>query len=451
MLSQRDEVCIVHSKGQISYRQLCAFFIPLGVSASLTSVTHVIINGTLSRGDNAAFIIACYAIAMSLFSIIERPMIVFRQTSSALVTDKVSFKLLSTFFIYVLGVIMLISSVIAFSPLGKWIYIDIFGATNDMVEAISITFKVIILVIVFSGIRGLYQGIIITQLATNWLTIGVVARLAAMFLTAYLFVVFDLISSASGAIIFLIGMLIECLVSVYKGDSLLRKGLNVVNPSHLVKADISRFYFPLMYYFLLQTILTPVIYILLAKSKDIEMSIASFALAFSITNLILGFFMYTHQLVLQFYAENKKKILKFVVFASIIPTLLLCLLCYTPLGMAFMQGIMGADEKISLATITVLKFFIIKTLVFPWVDFLNGFLMLRRQTNKMLFAQIGNLIVVVVTMLLLNKLSPYLGGVNGALAASLGELAGLVIVSIIVYRMSDRYKNRKYIDKKSLV
>ena len=131
----------MHSTGQLSYGQLSAFFIPLGVSASLTSITHVIINGTLSRGDNAAFIIACYAVAMSLFGIIERPMIVFRQTSSALVTDKRSFKLVGKFFIYVLAVTMLISAVMAFSPLGDWIYTTIFGATADMVEAISLHLK----------------------------------------------------------------------------------------------------------------------------------------------------------------------------------------------------------------------------------------------------------------------------------------------------------------------
>ncbi len=96
-----------------------------------------------------------------------------------------------------------------------------------MVEAISITFQVILLVIIFSGIRGLYQGIIITQLATNWLTIGVIARLIAMFITAYLFVHFDYITSVSGAIIFLVGMLVECLVSIYKGNLFLRKELNV--------------------------------------------------------------------------------------------------------------------------------------------------------------------------------------------------------------------------------
>lgn len=395
----------------------------------------MIINGTLSRGDHAAFIIACYAVAMSLFGIVEKPMIVFRQASSALVPDQKSFRLLGGFFIRVLAIVMLISAVIAFTPLGIWLYTTIFGATSDMVGAISLTFKVVILVTIFSGIRGLYQGIIINQLATNWLTIGVVTRLFGMFVVAYFMVSFNYITSVSGAYIFLTGMIIECVVSVYKGHALLKNNFKEEDRFSLRKADISKFYFPLMYYFLLQTILIPVIYIILAKSQDIEMGIASFSLAFSITQMILGFFMYTHQLVLQFYALNKQKVLKFIIVASLIPTLLLCLLCYTSAGLKFMTIIMGADETLSLATIAVLKFFIIKTLVFPWVDFLNGFLMLKRQTNRMLLAQVGNLVVVIISLLILVMLQPELNGINGSIAVSLGELAGFIIVGTIIYRL----------------
>ncbi|AOV08602.1 hypothetical protein [Sporosarcina ureilytica] len=426
---------------EISYRKLTAFFIPLGVSASLTSVTHVIINGTLSRGDHAAFIIACYAVAMSLFGILERPMIVFRQTSSTLVSGKDSFKLVGKFFLYVSAVLMIVSAIIAFSPIGKWLYLNIFGATDQMVKVIAITFQALLLVIILSGIRGLYQGIIIIQHATNWLTIGVVTRLIGMFLAAYLFIHFDFITSVTGAIIFLVGMLIECLVSVYKGNNILNKELKDENT--LTKREVSKFYFPMMYYFLLQTVLIPVIYILLAKANEIEISIASFALAFSITNLILGFFMYTHQLVLQFYKHHKQKVIRFLIIISILPTVLLCILCYTPFGLFFMQNMMGADLELSTATISVLKFFIIKTLVYPWVDFLNGFLMLSRQTNKMLFSQLGNIATVIMSLLILLQISPQLNGVNGSIAASLGELTGFIIVCIIVYRMS---KSKKLIE-----
>src|SRR5699024_8977114 len=119
--------------------------------ASFTSFTHVIINGALSRGENATFILASFAVAMSLFGIIERPMVVFRQTSSALVTDLRSFMLLRTFCFYVLFAIMLISVLISYTPLGSWMYIHIFNATEDMVYAISNTFKILSFVIIFSG------------------------------------------------------------------------------------------------------------------------------------------------------------------------------------------------------------------------------------------------------------------------------------------------------------
>lgn len=428
----------------LSYRQLSAFFIPLGISASLTSITHVIINGTLSRGEDAAFIIACYAVAMAVFGIIEKPMIVFRQASSALVTDKRSFKLLGIFFLYILLATTIISAVLGYTPIGNWLYIHIFNATENMVPAIDLTFRVITFVIIFSGIRGIYQGIIINHLETNWVTVGVVTRLFSMFLVSYLFVIFDYITSVSGGIIFLVGMMVEALVSVYKGHNLMQTQSKKVDKenhvNHLLKADISRFYFPLAFYFIIQSLLVPLIYILLAKSSNIEMGIASFALAFSITHMILGFFMYTHQLVLQFYKDHKQKVIKFVIIISIVPTLLLCLICYTPIGMFFMGNIMGADETLSLATIAVLKFFIIKTLVFPWVDFLNGFLMLKRQTNKMLIAQVGNIIIAIISMIFLVRLFPYLDGINGSIAASIGELAGFIIVGMIVYRTTARYQ-----------
>src|SRR5690625_7808658 len=98
--------------------------------------------------------------------------------------------------------------------------------------------------------------------------------------------------------------------------------------------------------------------------------------------------------------------------------------------MVFMEKIMGADEVLSMTTITVLRFFIIKTFIFPWVDFLNGFLMLKRQTNKMLVAQIGNIIIAIISMAILVHFFPYLNGVNGSIATSLGELAGFIVVEI---------------------
>lgn len=427
----------------VSYRQLCAFFIPLGISASLTSLTHVIINGTLSRGENAAFIIACYAVAMSLYGIVEGPMIIFRQTTSTFVQNKKSFQLVRNFFIYVLLAVFSFCLMIAFTPLGKYLYTSIFNATDDMVGTISSTFQILAFVIIFSGLRAIYQGLIIQQLETNWLTFGVVARLLATFVSSSFFVFLGYITSLTGAYIFLLGVFFEALVSTFKGRRLLKEDIPDAN-SKLLKADIARFYYPLVVYYFLQSILTPTIYILLAKTQDIEMSIASFSMAFSITNMILGFFMYTHQLVLQFFQKktNRNVVLKFLTIISLIPTLLLGLLCFTKLGDLFMREVMGADEALSLATLSVLKFFMIKTLIFPWVDFLNGFLMLWRKTHQMLHAQIGNLCTVLILLWIQVSFWPHLNGVNGSIAAAIGEVIGFLIIFTIIIRANRLPKSK---------
>ena len=123
---------------------------------------------------------------------------------------------------------MLFSAVIAFSPIRRLDLYNNFRCNRQYGRSDFTTFQVIILVIIFSGIRGLYQGIIITQLATNWLTIGVIARLIAMFITAYLMVHFDLLRVLVERLFFLSGCSLNVLLVFTKGDSLLRNELNPV-------------------------------------------------------------------------------------------------------------------------------------------------------------------------------------------------------------------------------
>ncbi|MGY4691562.1 multi antimicrobial extrusion protein MatE [Salibacterium sp. K-3] len=425
----------------LTYKTLAAFFIPLGISSSLTSLTHIIINGTLSRGDNAAFIVACYAVAFSMFGIVEKPMIVFRQTSSALVRDKKTFQPLFVVFLYVTGVMMTVSFIISFTPLGRWMFIYLFNADEDMVRTISLTFFVITFVIIFSGIRGIYQGVIIRQLQTKWLTIGVITRVAGMFLVAWWFVAADSITSMAGAAIFLTGMFIECTISVWKGHSMLKDAPD--SGETLYKKEIMPFYLPMVVYFLFQTMLQPLVYIFLAQSRDMELSIASFALGFTISQFMLSFFMYTHQIVLQFYQRDHSKVWRFMMFLSVIPALLLLVVTFTPAGEWFMNVVMGADPDLAGPTLLVLQFFILKVIVFPWVDFFNGFIMLERRTPRMMVSQTVNLIVVCIVLGFLVNVFPHWNGTNGAVAASIGEMAGLITVVFLVYRGKSSSRKEK--------
>ncbi len=431
------------ASGQYTLGKILLFFIPLALSASLTSVSHVIINGTLSRAEAAEVIISNYAIAFSLFSIMERPALVFRQTSSALAKGKSTFQAICSFFIKIIVTLMFVCLLIAFSPLGEWIFTHLFNAEPENLSALMNTFKVLAVVILLSGIRTLYQGIMINHLETKWVTYGVIIRLGGMIAIAWYFIHYaDLLSSIAGAIIFLTGMLIECVISVWRGHRLMKAEKVDDEEKPLTQREIGKFYTPLVFYLSFQTLVTPIIYACLSYIDNVNLGIASFALAFSVTNLIISFFMYTHQVVLQFYDTNKKAVFQCIVIFSIVPTTLLLILCYTPAGFWFMDTIFGTTGTLAKETLQVLQFFIIKTFVFPWVDYLGGILMLNKKTGAMLKPQLYNLIMVVIVLVTLVVLFPSLNGRAGSIAASLGEMVGLIAVYLVVKKYNKKVEKQ---------
>lgn len=425
-----------------SFMNMLLFFIPLGFSASLTAITHLIINGTLGRADDAEIVIASYAIALSLFGIIERPVLVFRQTCSALVKTEASFRILATVFIHVTFFIFIICAIIGYTPIGHFTFVHLFNTDEEMLAAVTSTFRVITFVIFFSGLRCLYQGVIINHFETKWVTIGVIVRLLGMFFAAYYFIWSGQVNhSIIGAIIFLTGMAIECIISVWRGHCIVKEKMKSEEPA-INKKEIYSFYTPLVFYLSFQTVVIPVIYAFLGNIDNVQTGVASFAIALSITNLVLSFFMYTHQIVLQFFKENRRAVVQCVAVFSIVPSVLLAVLCYSPAGVWFMLNVMGTSQALAESSLAVLQFFILKTFLFPWVDFFGGILMLNKNTKSMVGPQVYNLMAVTVSIFLLVQFVPHLNGGVGAIAASFGELVGLLVVMKVVFQLRKRKANK---------
>jgi hypothetical protein len=420
----------------LTLARLLLFFIPLGFSASLTALSHVIINGTLARGSQAEVIIASYAIAFSIFLIMERPVYLLRQTTSALVKDRRSYRAMLGVTSYVVVGLVIFSAVIAFTPVGVWFFSTLFDAQGEYLDKILNAYRVLLFVSIFSAYRCLYQGIIINRLQTKWLTIGMVIRLSVMAGVAWFLVWADLVHSAAiGSMIFLAGMVVEYLVSVWKGRKLLHE-LPEKKADHLIdsKSKVFRFYRPLLFSGGLAVLIMPAVNGLLGQTIDVTLSIASFALGMSILGLALSFFMYLHQIVLQFYNAHARDVMKWSGLLSFMPASLIALFSYTPFGLWFLTSLMGASDQLSEATLWVLKVMLIKALLFPLVDFCNGILMLRNQTSVMVPAQIANVSITLLLMALLMAIVPEWNGMAAALAVSIGVLAELLVISIYIWR-----------------
>ncbi|MEH7493650.1 multi antimicrobial extrusion protein MatE [Neobacillus niacini] len=416
------------TKENLNMKSLFIFFIPLALSASLVTISHIIINSTLVRADNSEFILAGYAIAMSLFVITERLGNLLRQTCSSLVRDKGSYKLMSHFSFYLIGSLMLVAFAVAYTPAGDFIFSKIFGAKANMVDDIKAIYQVLIVVTIFSALRCLAQGVIIYNRQTKWLTIGMVIRLAFMYLLSLYFIHTGHITGVSGAMIFLIGMIIECIISFIEARSLVRKMPEKHELKIESKKSIFKFYSPLMFSSVIVVMIGPAINIALGKTVNIELAIASYAIALSVTQLILSLFSYIHQIVINFYGEHHALVKKFLLMIGFVPCILVAILSYTPLGELFFEHVIGVSGRLLDASIQVFRVTMLMALVFPFVDYFNGLLMVYKRTKITIFSQGANFIVTLIALIIGVNLAAQWNGTIGAIGLSLGSLAELIVV-----------------------
>jgi progressive ankylosis protein len=423
----------------VTLGRILAFFLPLGLSASLVSLSHVIINGTLARALHPEATIAAYSIAMSVFIITERPAVFLRQTCSALAGDRAAFRAVAMVTVYVLLFTLGFGTFLSFTPAGDWLFRTLFNAGDDLLDSVLASYRILIYVTVFSAIRCLFHGIIIRNMQTKWLTIGMVVRLAVMYGVSQVIIHSDYaIDGRAGAVIFLSGMLVEALVSAWEGRSILRRMPRQLPESTIKSArDVFPFYRPLLVTSFLSVILGPSINAMLGKTNDIVLAIASYAIALSITNIVTSFFTYVHQIVLNFYTKDAKLVRRFAYVFNLLPAAIIAMLAYTAVGEWVVRAIVGSEGQLLDESLRVLRVFVLFALIFPWVDFGNGLVLLNKQTKLMAFSQLGNVAATILALIVTVALVPAWNGMVGALAQSIG-IAGELAVLIVLLRRMER-------------
>lgn len=415
----------------VSMMKLWSFFLPLGISASLVTISHVIINGTLSRSADPERIIASYAVAMSLLAITERPAVLLRQACSALVRDKRSFRATLTVAQLVFASIMAMGLIISYSPLGTLVFKGIFGVGEDSVRDVIRVYQVLMFVSIFSGIRCFYQGVIIYNLRTKWLTIGMAIRLAGMYAMSLYFIHTGVHSAVVGAVIFLFGMMIEAAVSFAEGRLLVRK-----MPEKLENHDIERkrhvfsFYRPLLFSSFISVWIGPAINAVLGKTWDAHLAISSFAIAASLVMLLSSFFSYFHQIVLNFYRIDPAAVRKFTLMLGFVPAILMGVIAFTPAGALLLEHVIGVHGRLQEESMRVLRGFVLFALVMPWLDVMNGLVLVRGQTKLIIGSQISNLSITFTTLIVCLWTAPEWNGSIGAWAQSAGMAAELLFVTL---------------------
>lgn len=424
----------------IDWRSILWFFLPLGFSASLVTISHVIINSTLARAPDPAAVIASYAVALSLFTVFERNALMLRPTAAKMIQDRLSFLAVSKVTVYVLLAIMGITSCIAFTTVGSWIFTYLFGVEQQLLPATQEAYRMLIFVTIFSIIRCLFQGIIIGHFRTKWMTIGMIIRLFVMSVVAWFFLYQGWVKHAYvGSLIFLIGMFIEALVSAFEGLHLVRK-MPKRKEDHPIKESrqVFRFYYPLLLASSIGVLTQPSINAVLGWSEKESLAVASFAVSWSVSQLFLSFTSYIHQIVLNFYRLNPGVVVRFAAAVNAIPGLALTIIAFTGLGPWILETIIGLSGDLLLESLRAIRFFLLYTFVFPWLDFCHGLIMVRGDTRVITFSQACNITMTWLMLGILVYFFSSLGGAIGSLAMGIGFLLELSLLLLILKKRGIR-------------
>lgn len=260
-----------HPSASLRMTRILAFFIPLGLAASLITLSHVIIQSVLSRAAKPELAIAAYSIASSILTITERPAFLLRQTTSALGEDRASFRAMLNLTLWLLGCTLAFGFLIGYTTAGGAVFRFIFNTDAATTQAVVNTYRVLMFVTVFSAFRCLYQGLIIREMQTKWLTIGMGVRLTVMYLVGLGFMAHpQRIDETAGAWLFLIGIAVEALVSWLEGRKIAVRLPERAEGSQIRGVrDVLPFYRPLLFSSLISVIVAPSINAVLGRNRSI--------------------------------------------------------------------------------------------------------------------------------------------------------------------------------------
>lgn len=420
----------------ITTRQLLYFFMPLAVSNALITVSHSLYNAGIARLSQPELYLAAFAVAKSMYQMIQFPSVTFRQGIAGLSLDSHSYVTARRFYTIILGVELLAFALLAFTPISYYLFTVVMGNSPEVARQAAISLRYFcVLPLVFS-IRDFYGSVAIRLQHTYILFVGTIARVA--FSVAIILVITKIHVSWDYLIpgfFFLFTGMIEA-AAVFIGTKTRLNGYLArldqmpsagKNRKKLTYTDVATFAIPMFVMAFIQSLSGTFINGGLARTVSPELAIASFAVAWTLVMSIdtaSGLF---HQVILGFMEDdysNRVQIMVFGVCVAVVLMALVAVLGFTPLGFWLMNTVIGASPQLSRMGVAVIRMSVVLPAMGVIRQYYWGIAMMQRKTIWLTIGsaiQVSAMILVIILLTLLGTF-PSNPAVIGAVAVTGGTV-----------------------------
>lgn len=410
---------------RVSLRELLSFFVPLAVTWMLMMFTHTIISAGLSRTTDPTVSTAAYAVALSLAAIAEAPLVMMRQVALTFVQSRQTFKVVMTVLSITLGCFMLIVFGIGYIlPLGRFVFQGLLGVSDALFPAAMKAFRVAMFLPLTSGIRCLYQGVIMVRRRTTCISTGMFIRVSFMVILVFSFTRLHLVTGPLvGAITLVGGIAVEGMMAWHYGRKLIPEGETTVTPG-----SVWQFYLPLIASSLMVSTGKPFINAGLARMPDAAVALAAFSVASSFAWVIISPSQNIQQLTMVFgrMVEDRQLVRRFAAIFAAISSATLLIISFGPLGRFILSDLIQVPVETlqpTLISVRVLAFF---PLIICWLEYNTGILLLAQSARLVGIGKAVNLFATIGFVLFIAPSLP------GSVAAPLAQLVGFGCEGLIL-------------------
>jgi len=165
----------------LTTREIAFFFFPLVLNIQLMSISHTIINGALARLDDYITALAGMSVALVVHLFIASPSYQNHTITIAMVRGRKSQFGVLIFITLVALYVATMLSLIAFTPVGDFVLIEILGTPPEIAVEAKKALYILAFLPFFTGARGFCQGLIIRARKTTLVSYATGVRVAALF------------------------------------------------------------------------------------------------------------------------------------------------------------------------------------------------------------------------------------------------------------------------------
>jgi len=428
----------------ISIKEQLFFFLPLGATQAMIALTHSLFNAALARFPNPEVLIAAFAVTKSILQMIQNPVSMVKQTVTSLTTDRESYYKVRRFVTYMAFTIVGFFILFNFSGIARWIMSSLIGIRGQVLEEAVVMLRILVVFPLFVSIRDFHQGVAIKLRMTPVVTIGTFMRVLFVGVMVLLADYFSFLPGAYYAPgIFAIALFIEAAtVTMIMHRQVRDIPLAIERQSEKAgdfdegRKDMNNriifmFFIPLLVTAFLRTFARPVINAGLARTLTPEISIAAFAVGWSIGVLAIAPLMMFHQVPINYlkekdHPEKYRSVKRFAALVGGSLSAIVAILGFTPIGLFVLHNIVGTSMTVSLLASDVLKIMAALPIFFVIRQYLWGLFMKRQSTLHVSIGKIVNVIVLGLTVVLGTLLGPRNPAIIGASAMVVAEMVECV-------------------------